>query len=374
MPNQFFPAMQLQGADLGQFGRGLAQGQQLRAQQEGMRMREQQFQQQQQAQGVQNLAGLMSGVESVGQANVIVQNAINSGQLSGPAAELATQKLAQYAQLDPTSAEAMFKADVAGLQAQAYGQSLAGANRVQSSTYVPGYGFVGLTRGGQTISRELTPEQREAMKQAQLAQSGTEATGAGMKTEATEEAKTKSLLKREESLKSEQLKLQKMQGEVAKQKADAAAANMKKEAQDLELQSSFELSNELANSDLDLIFGRGESLYPELFRSQKGIDLMAKKEKYIAGLQLAAAAKMKGSGQISDGERKILANSATILSNPNISPEAAREEIVKSQAIFNKYGLSTGVLRDGKTPDKQPQTGTIDLTTVSDEELFNFKD
>lgn len=183
MANGFYPAMQLQGADFGQFGRGLAQGQQLRQNKELMGMKQQQFEQQQQAAGIQNLAGILSGVDSVDQAKYVIQNAIQNQQLSGPAAALAQSKLNQYGTMSNEEAEAMFQADLAGLQAQAFGQQMAGGQRVQSAVPIPGKGFQYLTRSGEVRYAPFAESTREQLTEDIRSQQAQEAEGAGVKEE-----------------------------------------------------------------------------------------------------------------------------------------------------------------------------------------------
>jgi len=59
--------------------------------------------------------------------------------------------------------------------------------------------------------------------------------------------------------------------------------------------------------------------------------------------QLAQAGKLKGQGQVSDGERKILREASTALSNPNISPDLAKDEISRAiQSIERTMGVKGG--------------------------------
>lgn len=109
----------------------------------------------------------------------------------------------------------------------------------------------------------------------------------------------------------------------------------------------------LEKGDLNSIFGKGESIYPTLLRSQKGIDLMAKKDQFVAMLELAAAGQMKGAGQISDSERRILRDSATILNKPDISATAAMETMETTMELLRK---KAGV--KAKRQFKEGQTAT----------------
>lgn len=92
----------------------------------------------------------------------------------------------------------------------------------------------------------------------------------------------------------------------------------------------------LSNSDLDLIYGKNESWYPDFFRSQKGIDLIAQRDKLIGMLQLGARGELKGQGNITEGEQGILSRASTALGNPDISPELAREELDAAMNVLRR--------------------------------------
>ena len=85
--------------------------------------------------------------------------------------------------------------------------------------------------------------------------------------------------------------------------------------------------NTLINADLSKIYGRGEGIFPDVLRSQEGIDLIAEKDKLLGMLKLGARGELKGQGPISDSETATLEQSVTTLSNPNISPEKARSAL-----------------------------------------------
>lgn len=95
----------------------------------------------------------------------------------------------------------------------------------------------------------------------------------------------------------------------------------------------------LKDADLDLIYGRGEAWYPEFFRSQRGIDLIADRDQLLGMLKLGARGELKGQGPITEGEQKILGDAVTTLSNPNISPEKARTSIDRAmQTLYRAAG------------------------------------
>jgi len=103
-----------------------------------------------------------------------------------------------------------------------------------------------------------------------------------------------------------------------------------------EAQGNLELVNSLAQAELGLIFGRGESLIPQAARSQEGQDLLAQVTKLTAQLELAEAGKLKGQGPISQGERDLLASAVAVLKNQDISPELALAEIEKVRPTFQR--------------------------------------
>ena len=88
--------------------------------------------------------------------------------------------------------------------------------------------------------------------------------------------------------------------------------------------------------DLDLAFGQEEAFVVERLRGQKSKDARAKITQVVSSLKLANASKLKGSGSISDGERALLGEAATVLSDWTISPELAAEEMAKIKPIFEK--------------------------------------
>jgi hypothetical protein len=107
-----------------------------------------------------------------------------------------------------------------------------------------------------------------------------------------------------------------------------------------ETESSFE---SLAASDLDLIYGRGESVMPDLLRTQAGIDLIAQRDQYLANLRLAQVGKLAGTGPITESEQAILKQAATVLNNPDISPELAQRALIESrQIIMNAVKRNSG--------------------------------
>ncbi len=107
----------------------------------------------------------------------------------------------------------------------------------------------------------------------------------------------------------------------------AVKATAQQSGREQSYQTAKSLYNNLKAGNLDKIYGYGERWYPEFLRSQEGINLMAQRDQLVAMLQLAASGQLKGQGQISEGERAILRDSASVLANPNIGVDLARSAI-----------------------------------------------
>ena len=143
---------------------------------------------------------------------------------------------------------------------------------------------------------------------------------------------------------------------------EADIAKAKAEAEDLVQQTisrrgasqtlqSAQVLKENLTGNLASIYGRGESLYPTLLRSQKGIDLLADRNQLIGMLSLAARGQLKGQGTITDQEAKTLQEAVSVLSNQDISP--ARAEIALEDA-FRVMEASAG-----RTAQQQQPTGGV---------------
>lgn len=123
----------------------------------------------------------------------------------------------------------------------------------------------------------------------------------------------------------------------ARETAQAEAAKqISQQGQLNKLGDADRLYNTLSKSDLDLIYGRGEAWYPDFFRSQKGIDLIAHRNQLVGMLGLAARKELQGQGTITDSEATAVKEAATILGNPNISPEEARKALDSAMGIIYK--------------------------------------
>lgn len=118
-----------------------------------------------------------------------------------------------------------------------------------------------------------------------------------------------------------------------------AERSIKQQGQMTKLADADRLYQSLSGADLDLIYGRGEQWYPEFFRSQKGIDLMAQRDQLVGMLNLAARGQLAGQGAVSDTEAKSILQAATTLASPNISPQEAK---VALDAAMNSIYKNAG--------------------------------
>ena len=99
------------------------------------------------------------------------------------------------------------------------------------------------------------------------------------------------------------------------------------------------------NGSMDLlekIYGRGESLYPKLLRSQEGINAMAMRDQLVSMLQLGARGELKGQGPITENEQAILSKAITILSEPDISPALAKQYFDNAMTVLGRNAGEVG--------------------------------
>ena len=90
----------------------------------------------------------------------------------------------------------------------------------------------------------------------------------------------------------------------------------------------------LAGDRFSSAFGKLVTLSPDIAKSQESIDAIADINQIKGLITLESREKLKGQGQISDGEAKTLEQSATVLNNPLISDERARRELRKIRGVF----------------------------------------
>lgn len=131
----------------------------------------------------------------------------------------------------------------------------------------------------------------------------------------------------------------------------AVQKKVQQASQNYKLVSASRIYNNLKQADLDKIYGYGERWYPEFLRSQTGIDLLAQRDQLVSMLQLASAGELKGQGTVTDSERTMLANAATQLNNPTISPEMAKVYLDEAmQVLYRNAG------KEFQPENKAPQT------------------
>lgn len=157
----------------------------------------------------------------------------------------------------------------------------------------------------------------------------------------------------------------KIAAEIAAAKAEAqakVAKSIKDTAQSGKLGDADNLYKNLGDADLDLIYGKGEKWYPEFFRSQKGIDLIAQRDQLVGMLNLAARGQLQGQGAVSDTEAKAILQSATTLADPNISPVLARDALDSAmESIYRGAGkdFEGGSGKGSMTPSITPKNNTV---------------
>lgn len=171
---------------------------------------------------------------------------------------------------------------------------------------------------------------------------------------AKEKERTKALMEQEEKLKGKQLQFQKDEIDLAKKKMEYNALQTAQTLKEGETSQTMGIMDELLGADLDSIYGKEEKYWPDLLRSQSSIDLMTKRDQLVALFKLASRGKLKGQGSVSDSESKTLEESATILGNIGISPEAAREEIARAREAL-RLTLESSTPAAGKSVDEMTE-------------------
>lgn len=150
---------------------------------------------------------------------------------------------------------------------------------------------------------------------------------AGAKSGAQEQAKSDVQLEMKPKIEREVTKARKeVEALVAKQTTEQANLNKISDAK-----NAYDF---LSTRDLSKIYGRGESMYPELLRSQEGIDMIAKRDQLIGMLKLGARGELKGQGPITEGEQAILGEAITVLGNANISHGIAKAALDDAMGII----------------------------------------
>lgn len=142
--------------------------------------------------------------------------------------------------------------------------------------------------------------------------------------------------------------------EAANQVAEPAAAADRQRLSD-------NIDSLLAQPNFDDIYGTVAGVTPDLMPAS--VNARAAANQVVNQLSLENRNKMKGQGQISDYEGKLLAAAATKLSNPRISAKEARQELAKLKGF-----LVNPPPRVGVTPGT-PGAPTVDHSKLTDDEL-----
>lgn len=167
-------------------------------------------------------------------------------------------------------------------------------------------------------------------------------------------------------LKEEKFKLDKQKAEMEENIKALASANKKKDSdrarylETKDSQNAIGNINTLLDEDLDLIYGGFEWAQPDILRSQKGKNMLARKNQVVSSLKLLAAGKLKGQGSITENERTMLAQAATTLENQDIDPKLAEEELKRILPIYNYF-------INGDSPVNE---NTGDKNILSEEDLI----
>ncbi len=145
----------------------------------------------------------------------------------------------------------------------------------------------------------------------------------------------KELLEVENLLSQIRKREQDLASSIEKDKEKQKDIEAKEAAETSEAQSAIKDIDGLLTSDLDKIYGAGEAFYPDKLLGQESKDMVAVRDRIGGLLQLAAAGKLKGQGQVSEGERQILREAASILTNETISPAQAKKELQRARKTFS---------------------------------------
>ncbi len=185
------------------------------------------------------------------------------------------------------------------------------------------------------------------------------------------------------TLKQEKAELDKQKAELDANKKEHEAAIAKGDmdkANYLQVQESIGTLNNIntlldsEKSDLDLIYGGFEWMVPDKFRKQRGKNMMSRRDQVSASLELMAAGKMKGQGPITEGERAMLANVASLLKKETISPDLAREELNRIRPIvefFVSGNRQGGPSISGENNPTEIDRSLLEFMSPEERALFN---
>lgn len=135
-----------------------------------------------------------------------------------------------------------------------------------------------------------------------------------------------------------QLQEQEMEISQAKLKLEESRRNVEKQFSGKDIDTSAALNNidQLLSGDAyQSIYGKIDAKIPDLLRSQDSLDAIALRDQVVGLLSLESREKLKGQGTITDSEAASLERSATLLANPNLSNNLAREELERVRSIFS---------------------------------------
>ena len=156
-------------------------------------------------------------------------------------------------------------------------------------------------------------------------------------------------------IKEEKFQLSKQKAESDKAKNDLLSTQKKRDTarakflQIKEAENAISNINSLLSNDLDLIYGGAEWVLPDKLRSQKGKNMMARRDQVASTMSLMAADKLKGQGTITDPERAMLAEVASMLKNQDISAERAKAELERVKPIFEYFMTGDNKTQDGNS-------------------------
>lgn len=88
------------------------------------------------------------------------------------------------------------------------------------------------------------------------------------------------------------------------------------------------------------IYGSLQGVIPST--RQSSVDAEARRDKISGLLSLENRQKLKGQGTITDSEQKILEKAASVLSNPRISDDLAKEELERVKGVFERAKKRSG--------------------------------
>lgn len=173
------------------------------------------------------------------------------------------------------------------------------------------------------------------------------------------------------------LQAEKMQADIAKKAEENRQAQVGKEAEQYNVQAAADaLSGLVTHPGFDSIYGSVQGVMPTL--RQESVNAEAIRDNLSNILTLAARGQLKGQGQITEGETKMLKDAQTILSNSRIDEPTALAEAGRVLTYLAGKGadIDTGLLqqlsgggqlqgrRSGRSDLRQPnETPSMDITT-----------